>query len=782
MTPNSPQKAPRPGTSPARERIKSFLQAYGAAACVGVLWTTLSAIILLPLPPGTQTEVDYEVAGEPRALQEIRAPATIEVHDLARNERVLDELNRNYKRVWAYEESALDRSLEKLNAAFDIVGSFAPKTGSDLRDVSQRLYEESEIGLSLEDLQYLYEEANLNRLLRDLSMVLTRTMTTHFIVAGESTYMAQRNARLVEYANMPPELTGQGTAVPVLEYPASVRTHVTEAELRQFYPGMHERRLVEIGSKILMDVVEPNLEFSPELTEHIRQEAFEALRMEPLKKVYDEGDLIAGQFEALDATQEEALSVLHDLRLQAYPYRIAAIFLLTFTCLGAVAIYVGRFRKEIRFNVSNVTMICIPILLVLIIGRALDLLSHTENLGYTSVLFPSALVGMLSAIMVGPYVGFGMVVATTVLFGVATGQSLDSTVFALFGGITAVISLKTFRKRLDVLGAGSRVALVNITTAFVLCIFRFPPEFDGMLLLLAGINGMIYAAATLPIMLFFEKGFGVVTDMALLELTAPDNKLMRMMEDTAPGSYQHVLSVTKLAESAAESIGANYLLVRAGAYFHDIGKTVKPKYFSENQVTLEDKKVHSRISPYMSVLIIKNHVKEGIEIARRAGLPQKVIDFIPQHHGTGLIRYFYNEALHRYEDSESMDPVREEDFRYPGPKPQTIEAAIVLMADGVEAIVTSRFTSSQVNENELRRVVKQAIDERFQDGQFDECDLTMRQLGQIRESFVKTLKARFHHRIAYPTLGARREIQAVRDGRESRESASAAPATAGAAG
>jgi hypothetical protein len=303
-----------------------------------------------------------------------------------------------------------------------------------------------------------------------------------------------------------------------------------------------------------------------------------------------------------------------------------------------------------------------------------------------------------------------------------------------------------------------------------------------MLVLLAGINGMIFAAATLPIMLFFEKAFGVVTDMALLELTAPDNKLMRMMEDTAPGSYQHVLSVTKLAESAAESIGANYLLVRAGAYFHDIGKTVKPKYFSENQVTLDDKKVHSRISPYMSVLIIKNHVKEGVEIARRAGLPEKVIDFIPQHHGTGLIRYFYSEALHRYEDSESMDPVREEDFRYPGPKPQTIEAAIVLMADGVEAIVTSRFTSSQVNENELRRVVKQAIDERFQDGQFDECDLTMRQLGQIRDSFVKTLKARFHHRIAYPSMSPKRDATGSRDGRDGRDtSTSRMPAAVGAA-
>jgi len=304
---------------------------------------------------------------------------------------------------------------------------------------------------------------------------------------------------------------------------------------------------------------------------------------------------------------------------------------------------------------------------------------------------------------------------------------------------------------MDVLGSGIRVSLVNMATVCLLGFFHLPPDLDATVVLLAGVNGLLYAAATLPIMLVIEKSFGVVTDMSLLELTSPDNEVMRMMEDVAPGSYQHSLNVTKLAESAAEAIGANYLLVRAGAYFHDIGKSLKPNYFSENQVTMEDKKAHSKLSPYMSVLIIKNHVKEGVEIAKRAGLPQKVIDFIPQHHGTGLIRYFYSEAMRRYEDSESVDPVREEDFRYPGPKPQTIETAIVHLSDAVEAIVTATFTSSQVNENDLKRTVDKAVADRFEDGQFDECDLTMRDLYLIKRSFVKTLKARFHQRISYPT-------------------------------
>ncbi|MBI3736920.1 HDIG domain-containing protein [Candidatus Sumerlaeota bacterium] len=254
-----------------------------------------------------------------------------------------------------------------------------------------------------------------------------------------------------------------------------------------------------------------------------------------------------------------------------------------------------------------------------------------------------------------------------------------------------------------------------------------------------------------------------MTDIRLLEITGPQHELMRMLEDRAPGTYQHVLNVTKLAESAAEAIGANFLLVRSGAYFHDIGKMLKPKFFSENQVTLEDKKAHSKLSPYMSTLIIKNHVKEGIELGKKHGLPPKVIDFIPQHHGTSLIRFFYVEALRRYEETETTDVVREEEFRYPGPKPQTVETAIVLLADSVEAIVTSVFTQSQVNENDLRRTVAQAISERFSDGQFDECELTMRDLFLIRESFITTLKARFHQRIAYPTAPGRKETSGRKD-------------------
>jgi hypothetical protein len=275
---------------------------------------------------------------------------------------------------------------------------------------------------------------------------------------------------------------------------------------------------------------------------------------------------------------------------------------------------------------------------------------------------------------------------------------------------------------------------------------------DPLQLSLALANPPICVMITVVILWFIEEFFGIITDWKLLELTGLHHELIVQLEEKAPGTYQHVLNVTKLAEAAANSIGANYLLVRAGALFHDIGKMVKPKYFSENQITLEDKRAHSKLSPYMSVLIIKNHVKEGVELARRFKLPKRIVDFIPEHHGTGLIRFFYNAAQRRYEESATAEPVREEDFRYPGPKPQSIETAIVLLADSVEAIAASKFTGGQVSEDEIRRVTQMAINERFNDGQFDECDLTMRHLREMREAFVRTLLARYHFRVAYPTL------------------------------
>jgi putative nucleotidyltransferase with HDIG domain len=253
-------------------------------------------------------------------------------------------------------------------------------------------------------------------------------------------------------------------------------------------------------------------------------------------------------------------------------------------------------------------------------------------------------------------------------------------------------------------------------------------------------------AGLLPIV---EKAFGVQTDLSLLELSDMSHPLLRQLAQRAPGTYNHSISVAALAESAAESIGAHGLLVRVGAIFHDIGKMFKPNYFVENQVPGANR--HDTLQPGMSTLIIIAHVKDGADLARRHRLPRRVIDFIEQHHGTTLVEYFFRQATKRSEESEDRDEVSESNFRYPGPKPQTREAAVLMIADAVESASRALVEPTA---SRLQNLVDQIAMKKLLDGQFDECGLTLLELDTIKRSLIKSLTAIYHGRIKYPDQAA----------------------------
>ncbi len=740
------------------------------ALVVAGFWLALTLAALAPI-----LEISVEHPGE-TAQYDITAPARIEVINIEANTRERERLRQNYPRIWTFQPQVRADAVRKLGLGFDIILANKPETGADVQKIADEIYAKATIRLRNEDLNVLYKNSNLYQLHADLDKIIERMLATRIMVADKGLFLANRNMKQMALNGIPPDLDKIASDADPLAWPVDVRRHLIENEIRTFYPSGEDRPIIEIAAKILMQVMAPNFEFDRIKTDANLSQLLQLVDHEPVMKIYARGDLIARGGERLNSTQASAVHAVNMLGREAYYYRFAGVALLTLLSFVAVGFYWVRFRGGVSLTPSNITLICLPVLIVVVAGRAVE---FTADPDLQWVLFPISFIGMLSAVIIGPQVGFVLVLVTTILYGVALGHSPAFYILSLFGGFTSVIALQSIRSRWDVLMAGMRVSLVNMLTVWLLSLFQMPAELDPSHIVGAFFNGIICAIVTPALVAVFERFFGVVTDLRLLEITGPQHELMRMLEDKAPGTYQHVLNVTKLAESAAESIGANYLLVRSGAYFHDIGKMLKPKFFSENQVTIEDKKAHSKLSPYMSTLIIKNHVKEGIELGRKYGLPPKVVDFIPQHHGTSLIRYFYYEAKRRYEETETTDTVREEEFRYPGPKPQTVEAAIVLMADSVEATVTATFTQSQVNENELRRVVTQSINERFNDGQFDECDLTMRDLFLIRESFISTLKARFHHRIAYPTQPGRKESPAQRrdESASPRESGTATVAT-----
>jgi len=254
------------------------------------------------------------------------------------------------------------------------------------------------------------------------------------------------------------------------------------------------------------------------------------------------------------------------------------------------------------------------------------------------------------------------------------------------------------------------------------------------------IFSFIFVLGVLPLL---ENFFGVVTNIRLLELSDTNHPLLKKLNLEAPGTYLHSLIVANLAESAAESIGANSLLARVGAYFHDIGKISKAEYFVENQLYRKDR--HKALTPTMSKLVIINHVKEGVELAKKYRLPQPVIDFISQHHGTSLISYFYHQATKDLTEKEKEK--MKDEFRYPGPKPQTKETAIVLLADSIEA--ASRVLE-EPTPSRIRELVKEIIRVKLEDGQLDESGLSLKELEKIEEVFIRLLTALFHARIEYP--------------------------------
>jgi cyclic-di-AMP phosphodiesterase PgpH len=258
-------------------------------------------------------------------------------------------------------------------------------------------------------------------------------------------------------------------------------------------------------------------------------------------------------------------------------------------------------------------------------------------------------------------------------------------------------------------------------------------------------SGILSSAIVMIILPVFEFLFEITTDITLLELSDLNRPLLRRMVLEAPGTYHHSLMVGNLAEAASDAIGANSLLARVGAYYHDIGKIEKSEYFSENET--ECKSHHEGLTPSMSALIITSHVKDGVEIAKKYKLNRTITDFIAQHHGTGLIYYFYQRALEKVDDDDAL---KEEGFRYPGPKPQTKEAAIVLLADSVEA--ASRALDDPTPAR-IESLVQKIINNKFIDSQLDECELTLKDMHKISKSFVRILTGTFHTRVEYPENG-----------------------------
>jgi len=321
-------------------------------------------------------------------------------------------------------------------------------------------------------------------------------------------------------------------------------------------------------------------------------------------------------------------------------------------------------------------------------------------------------------------------------------------IYFLLGSFLAAYGVRDCRERMVLIKTGMRVGLLNIVLALsIQTLYGNLYSTASALSIIAGFLGGalagVIATGFLPLI---EMAFGFTTDIKLLEQSSLDQPILKDLMVNAPGTYHHSVIVSNMVEATAESIHANPLLAKVSAYYHDIGKIKKPLYFVENQVRGENR--HEKLAPSMSSLILISHVKDGVELAKQQRLGKEIIDTIEQHHGTGLISYFYEKAKDQSgKKGGRSSPVKEQDFRYPGPKPQTKEVGLVLLADAVEAASRTLLDPTPAR---IQGMVQKIMNGVFSDGQLDECELTLKDLNQIAKSFTKTLSGIFHGRIEYP--------------------------------
>jgi putative nucleotidyltransferase with HDIG domain len=348
----------------------------------------------------------------------------------------------------------------------------------------------------------------------------------------------------------------------------------------------------------------------------------------------------------------------------------------------------------------------------------------------------------------GPAVLFAAVQAASI--GVLMGMNFPFALYALAGSLAGIYGMKRLGSRSVLFTLGGIVAAANVAAVAVSHALAAQSESIASDAASAVIGGLFVAALVAFLLPVFENIFHVTTDIRLLELSNQNLPLLRTLAFEAPGTYQHSLMVGHLAEAAAESVGENPLLARVCAYYHDIGKTKMPDYFIENQPRGFNR--HDRLEPSMSALIIASHVKEGAELARKSRLPDPILSGIREHHGTKLIRYFYQKALSKVQPGSPS--VLESDYRYPGPRPSNRVNGILMIADAVEA--ASR-TIAEPTPAKIAAMVRAISNDCLRDGQFDECDLTIRDLSAINDALIRTVTTMFHHRIDYPGFDFNRE-------------------------
>jgi cyclic-di-AMP phosphodiesterase PgpH len=485
--------------------------------------------------------------------------------------------------------------------------------------------------------------------------------------------------------------------------------------------------------------LEPNIIFSKEKTEALKKRAEREVEDIYISKHIKKNESILSKGKHID---KEDLIKIREISAKSGDRKIPStfgLFIFALLFLSLITVSYKYFNTKFYQSVSQLILVSFVILLTTAIAKGVVLSP------LPSYLIPVAMGPMLIAVLVSFPVAVKVSIFVAVISSIIIGDSIVPAICFLIGSLAGIMVMKDVRNRYQLLKAGIAVSGAQFIALLSLgLVFGMDHNIllrEGSMAISSGILAAFFTLGLLPIL---EHLFKIITNVSLLEYSDLNHPLLKELLIKAPGTYHHALIVSNLAEQAAEAVGANPLLARVGSYFHDIGKLEKPEYFSENiSLKKKDRSKHEKLSPSMSSLIITNHVKKGIELAQSYKLPPAIVDFIEQHHGSSLVYYFYHKAL----ENKAPQDIKEEQFRYPGPRPQTKEVAIVSLADAVEATTRSLQDPTPAR---IKGLVKEIINNKFIDGELDECELSFKDLHKIENVFTRLSVSVHHGRVEYP--------------------------------
>jgi cyclic-di-AMP phosphodiesterase PgpH len=743
----------QPGTPPPPERKSS-----PAERIRPLLWAAAYVIVTTLSFAPTLSFRDRPLTAGMVAPGDVVAPRDLIVPDPDATARRKAEAAGEVLPVYDFDSQAPARFESQLREAFDRARTSAAKTRAKGR-VTPELADAFGLPIGDEALAALARQG------------FSQELEDRFAVIGLDLY----RGGIVDHRDLAPEARSRGLTARdtssgkeskrresgAVEYGNEMRSAVAS---RLADSALTSRERTEVAA-FLAAILRPSLVYDASLTAERRQQASNGV--ETIFTRIPRGKVIVRRGDEITARTAQWITAVRTSASDPSSWvKVTGILILQILAAWAFWLDARRQRRRRRERSTGVvygSVLATGIVFAVIIRAAFGIaqaLSPSLEGASGSVNF--AIPFAAGPIVVSLVAGMGPALLVALVFsigaGVLMGLSFPFALFSVVGSLAGIYGLGRVRARSVLLAMGGIVATGNLVAIAATHFLNAGPFgwaflYDALAGMAGGLTVSMVVALLLPV---FEHLFSVVTDIRLLELSNQNLPILRTLAMEAPGSYQHSLMLGHLAEAAAEAIGADALLARVSGYYHDIGKTKMPDYFIENQAKGFNR--HDRLEPSMSALIIAAHVKEGVEMARKARLPEPIVTAIREHHGTKLIRYFYQKAVAKAAPGEE---VAEVEYRYPGPKPSTRILGILMIADAVEA--ASR-TLVEPTPAKIRAMIRQIVDDCLRDGQFDACDLTMRDLSLIVETLERTVTTVFHHRIDYPGFDFNRERSRRRTG------------------